>query len=164
MRKTLVAILILTMFVLASGPAEGAHAATMGGFQFSCEPNFPAWPILGGGGFVCDGEAAGVGVVGDVAINCLPDCTFEAYIDSVNETCVPHPEPSQIGSYSGRMYIDDVFVGTFNWLRFGTEIVFVPPGTLEGRASFIPLPPLGTCTFPYPTDITVVGEVTGAGA
>lgn len=155
MRRTCVT---LAMVLVGMMPAVApAAAAPVGALHFTCDVTFPAWPSAAGGGVSCWGTAHGA--MADLPpIVCVPSCSFEARLAGSSETCLLSAPPA-VGHYWGSIFVNGRNIGTFDWQRSGTEITFVPPGTLHGRATWAPHPPVGTCAAPLAQTVTIDGEL-----
>ena len=154
------AILLAVLVVVGTGSASPASAAPVGSLDFDCTMTIGLWPGAGSG-LSCSGTAIGVMVVPPVV--CLPSCPFTVAIDSYVESCPPPVGPMSppplFGSYSGRMFAGAQQIGTFNWSRNGTHLMFGPPGDLNGAAEFMVRPPIPTCQQPGPAAVTITGTV-----
>lgn len=111
---------------------------------FRCEMSLPVWPTPGGGPADCNGT----GVTGA----CV--CPFGLDVTSYDETCTPGWLLPPTGFYRGTWNGN-----TFAAMRVGTELYFLPGGTVVGRAQFLPAPPLPTCGQPGPLGVSIVGQI-----
>jgi len=156
--KRVTAVLMCSVVIL-SGLTATASPAGVQPFvsaRFSCTTTLAVWP--GSGSATCRGEITGVGILRGSPVACVLACDFLAAIDSYGETCVGNGPPV-VGSYEGEMFVNGVSIGTFNWVRVGTTLHFVLPGTVRGEGVFIPAPPIPTCAAPGPVTVNIHGRI-----
>ena len=147
--------------LLATIVPRPAMAVPVGDLAFQCEMVLSSSPSPGGGGATCEGTASGV-MVDLPPAACIPSCPLRASLIYDEPCLVPNsPVPPLVGNYAGDIVVSgSEIIGTFQWLRVGAQILFVPPGSLEGSAEWVPLQVgFGTCQAPAPLIVKIVGAI-----
>jgi len=158
------ALLLTTSLIAGAFALPGAPAQARFGGAATCDMRLPEWPTSGlkTTNVDCWGRADGVDLTNPLAPKVVIDESFLLRIQSYDESCtlgIPPP----IGRADGT--IGSPPMGHFEWVRAGTQLVFVPViegSKVAGIGEFIPRPPLGLCARHAAMHVTIASLVYGA--
>lgn len=151
--------LIAGAFALPAAPAQ----ARFGGAA-TCDMLLPEWPTSGlkTTNVDCWGRADGVDLTNPLAPKVVIGESFLLRIESYDESCTQGLPPA-IGRADGTILSPPM--GHFEWVRAGTQLVFVPViegSKVAGIGEFVPWLPLGLCSRHAAMDVTIAGLEYGA--
>jgi hypothetical protein len=163
-------LLVVILGLMIPGPPAHAQAVPgVGGF--ACAFKASQWP--GGTGFSAEcgagllpgeGTAWGLWSNGSSSILCNPLCSAYAELYYDPAICVAQSAPPTVTTGTGKLILNGSHQVDFSWLLVGNAFVFTQDEgsrVIGGTGTFVPDPPIVTCSYPYSQTGHVTATISG---